>query len=80
VVLDALNLNATDFGQQTSFTAHAKDFTKATELKNKFQSSSMFTNVFFQNLTDGSIAPGNTNLGAYPVAVTISAKLNKVGS
>jgi hypothetical protein len=80
VILDALNLSATDFGQQTSFTAHAKNFTKATELKDKFQSSSLFTNVFFQTLTDGSAAPGSTELGDYPIAVTISGKLSKAAN
>jgi hypothetical protein len=73
VVLDGVNLSAADFGQQTSFSAHAKTYDKAKELKQNFQNSKLFTNVYFQNLTDS----GDTK-NPYPIAVTISAKLNKV--
>jgi hypothetical protein len=75
VVLDSINLSAADLGQQTSFSAHAKTYDKAKELKQNFQDSKLFTNVYFQNLTDSGVA---TN--TYPIAVTISAKLNKVAN
>mgnify|MGYP003606722857 CR=1 FL=1 len=79
VILDGINLNATDFGQQTAFSAHAKNYTQASKLKENFQSSKLFSNVYFQNLSEGS-ASGSTAGSNYPITITISAKLNKVGS
>lgn len=77
VVLDGINLNATDFGQQTAFSAHAKNFAQATELKVNFQKSKIFSNVFFQSITDTD-SSGEDSTNTYPLAITISAKLNKV--
>lgn len=74
VVLDSLNLNAADFGQQTTFSARAKSYADATRLKESFQNSKVFTNVYLQSLTDSSSEQG---AAAYPVTVVISAKLNK---
>lgn len=74
VTLDNITVNAEDFGKQISFSARAKSYDKAMELKDKFQSSKIFSNVFFQNLTDST--GGQTN--GYPVTVVISAKLNEV--
>lgn len=76
VVLDAINLGASDFGQQTSFSAHAKSYAQATQLKENFQSAKVFSNVYFQSLTDNS-ASGDELSKSYPIAVTISAKLSK---
>ena len=79
VTLDAINLTAADFGKQTSFAAHAKTYDKAAELKKNFQSSKMFTNVFFQSLTDGGTGGTGTSVNNnYPITVTLSATLNKV--
>ncbi len=77
VVLDSINLTADSFGQQTSFSAHAKTYDKAIELKERFEESDVFSNVFFQSLTDsdGSSEGGSS---AYPIAVTISATLENV--
>ena len=77
VTLDSLNLTAADFGQQTSFSARAKSYDKATELKKNFEGSKIFTNVYFQNLTDSN-ASSSSGTNPYPIAITISAKLNKV--
>lgn len=74
VILDSLTLNATDFGQQTTFSAHAKSYAQATELKESFEKSKLFTNVYFQNITDSA---SGEQPGAYPVAVSLSAKLNE---
>lgn len=71
VILDGISVSSDTFGQQTSFTAQAKSYAKAMELKQNFQSSTVFSNVYFQNLTDNSA-------GEYPIAVTLSAKLNEV--
>lgn len=78
VVLDGLNLTASNFGQQTSFVAHAKTYDQATKLKENFQTSTLFSNVYFQSLTDSETAAQGEGKTAYPIAVTISAKLNKV--
>lgn len=74
VVLDSINLKAADFGQQTTFSAHAKSYAQATQLKENFQKSDIFTNVYFQNITEAADAQTG---GAYPFAVELSAKLNK---
>ncbi len=73
VVLDNLTINATDFGKQTTFLAHAKGYDQAEALKEKFQSSKLFSNVYFQ-----SISKEESSDSGYPVAVTLSAQLNKV--
>ena len=71
VILDGISVSSDTFGQQTSFTAQAKTYDKAMELKKNFQDSTVFSNVYFQNLTDNAT-------GEYPIAVTLSAKLNGV--
>lgn len=79
VIMDGISLSSADFTQQTSFTAHAKTITQATKLKENFQKSPMFSNVYFQSLTDQSIpTDGNTVKSTdYPIAITISVKINK---
>lgn len=76
VVLDNVNIDASHFGKQTTFSAHAKTYAKATELKERFQKAeSLFSNVYFENLTDNGVASGSQTPPGYPIAVTISAKL-----
>lgn len=77
VVLDNISLTSTSFGQQTTFAAHAKTDADAMALKNSFQKSPLFSNVYFQNLSDNSLA-NEPMFANYPIAVTISAKLNPV--
>lgn len=74
VVLDGLSINSTDFGKQLSFSAHAQSVERATKLKQNFEESKAFSNVYLQNVTDDATSGSKT---AYPVAVTISAKLNE---
>lgn len=76
VVLDSLNISDSTFGQQNSFSAHAKSYVAATKLKENFQSSKLFSNVYFQSLT-ASNSPSDSS---YPVSVVISAKLNRIES
>jgi hypothetical protein len=76
VILDSINLTSTQLGQQTSFSAHAKTYENATKLKENFQSSPLYSNVYFQTLSSG--ATDGTSTADYTIAVTISAKLNKV--
>lgn len=80
VVLDSINLKAADFGQQTTFSAHAANYTAAIQLKQNFQSSKVFTNVFFQTLTDANVGTAGIPDQQYPISVSISAKLNKAGA
>lgn len=76
VILDAITLNSLTIGQQTSFTAHAMTYDDATQLKTNFQKSNLFSNVYFQNLSSNPQVGGQGS--PYPVAVVLSAKLNKV--
>lgn len=64
--------NATAAAQQIVFQAQAKDYAAAEKLKQNFQSSPLFSNVYFQGLSDDTA----TNKSKYPVKVTMSAKLN----
>jgi len=73
VVLDSINLNAANFDKQMVFAAHAKSYDEATKLKQNFQNSKLFSNVFFQSLADEESGTS----GGYPIAVTLSAKLKK---
>ncbi|MFZ1360603.1 MAG: PilN domain-containing protein [Candidatus Saccharimonadales bacterium] len=70
-VLDNVNLSAQDFGNQMTITAHAKDYAAVSQLKQNFEQSTVFDNVFFQNINTGSD-------GSYPITVDISVKINKV--
>ena len=81
VVLDGIDLNTTSFGQQTSFTAHSKTIAQATQLKKNFQASDIFSNVYFQSLTDSGAqddsTQGTTSASPYKIAITLSAIINK---
>lgn len=92
VVLTQIDIKKDTFGQPVVFSAYAKSYEQATKLKENFQKSDLFTNVFLQNLSDAS---GNSQGGGtgnsdgegegeaasesqYPITFTISATLNKV--
>lgn len=81
-VLDGLSLGAVVGGgpaatttttQQIVFQAQSKDYATAEKLKQSFQSSPLFSNVYFQGLTDNSKDGAG---GKYPVKITMSANLN----
>lgn len=75
VILDSLNLNATTFGQQTRFSAHATTYAVAEQLKQNFQTSKYFTNVYFETL--GYDTSGQDQVSKkYPVTITFDATLN----
>ena len=59
--------------QQIVFQAESKDYATAEKLKQNFQSSPLFSNVYFQGLTDNS---KDKTTSKYPVKVTMSANLN----
>lgn len=77
VILTNLNLSQATFNQQTVFTAQAKTYDDAIALKQSFQSSKLFSNVYLQSV---SSTPGGGGTEDYPVSVTISAKFNKTGA
>lgn len=74
VTLDNINLNAKDFGSQTMVAAHAKDYNAVTSLKQNFENSKLFSNVYFQTINNTT---DSTNK-SYPISVNISVKINKV--
>lgn len=78
VLLDGLALNADDFGKQMTFTANAKSYTEAAQLKQNFQNSKLFSNVYFQSINNQQQSNSQGADSAYPVQVTLSAQLNKV--
>ena len=74
VVLDNVNLSAKDFGNQTVIAAHASNYDAVTQLKQNFQQSKVFSNVFFQTISESSDAADKN----HPISVSISVKINKV--
>lgn len=81
VILDGISLKAGDFGKQTSFSASAKTIEQATQLKENFQNSKMFTNVHFQSVNSANAANSTDGAAAstsYPVQVVLNVQLNKV--
>lgn len=74
VVLDNVNLSAKDFGNQTVISAHAASFDSVAQLKQNFQQSKVFSNVFFQTINNA----GDTGDDKHPISVTVSVKINKV--
>lgn len=74
VVLDNINLSAKDFGNQTVIAAHASNYDAVTQLKQNFQQSKVFSNVFFQTINDTGDSPDKN----HPISVNISVKINKV--
>ncbi len=83
VILNGLNLTTATIGQQISFTAQAVSYDAAAELKSNFQGEvdskekPLFTNVYFQSLSNNAGGESSSSGNPYPITVTISAKLNK---
>ncbi len=75
VILDGINLTAADFGKQISFSSHAKSYDHVIELKEKLQKSTLFSNVYFQDIVNTTTGSNETK-SPYPIAVTVSAQLN----
>lgn len=76
VILDDISLAAQDFGNQTVISAHATNYDAVTNLKQSFEQSKLFENVFFQSITVEAPQDGKSN--KYPITVSISVKINKV--
>lgn len=74
VVLDNINLSAKDFGGQTMIAAHAKNYSAVTNLKQNFENSKLFSNVYFQTINNSTDSASRD----YPISVNVSVKINKV--
>lgn len=69
VILDGLTLDESTATEPIMFRARAKSKDIAEELKHSFQASSLFTDVYFQNISQ-------EKTGDYPFTINLSAKLN----
>ena len=82
VVLDTISLQNTSINQQSTFSLHAKNYAKVSELKDSLKKSKVFSNVSLQNVQANSeYVPGGSGGGLYSdyqVSLTLSAKINKV--
>lgn len=77
VILDSINLQADNIGKQTTFLARSKSYAKAIELKDRFQNSKVFTNVFFTSVNEtGDVSNGGAS-SSYPYAISINATIKK---
>ncbi len=74
VLLDAITVKDSDIGTPVQFSAHAASAEKAALLKESFQNSELFSNVFLQNISNAN----ESSSTGYPVTFTISAQMNKV--
>jgi Tfp pilus assembly protein PilN len=74
-VLDKITLNSASFtGTPVTLKAYAKTTANAVALREKFQSSPIFTNVNFSSVTDSAGIPG------YPVSVTMTLVVTKAAT
>lgn len=70
VVLDTLVLDSATFGSPMVLTANAKDYPTVLALKDSLQSSSVFSDVSIQSIT-------NSSDGAYPLTAAFSVTIRK---
>ncbi len=71
VVLDSINLSPSIFGSPTNMQFYTKTTSEALSLKDKIQTSPLFSNVSFQTLSS------NSQTTDYPVSATLSVTINK---
>lgn len=72
-VIDSLSLNSKIFESSVTLTIYAVSTDAALKLKEKFQSSSLFTGVTFQSITNSN----TTKSEGYPVTASVSLSINK---
>jgi len=81
VVLDSITLDSKSFGTPSTFTARAKSYDAALNLKDSFQRSSIFSNVYFSSIAkESSGSDENSSANEYPFTVTINATIAKDGA
>jgi Tfp pilus assembly protein PilN len=74
VVLDSLNLSPATIGAPTTMQFYAKTTKDALALKDKLQTSALFSNISFQTLSSTGQAAD------YPVSATLKLTINKSAS
>lgn len=75
-VLDQITLDAKSFtGSPISLKAYAKNNDTAVILRQKFQTSKLFSNVNFQSVSDSS-----SGVPGYPVSVSLTLVISKVSA
>jgi len=74
VVIDNLTLDPKTFGTASVMTAHCKTVDDATALKESFQNTTLFSNVYFASL---STSEGDAT--GYPITVSLNVTMNKAG-
>ena len=73
VIMQTFNLDSSTFGTPTTINVQAKNVEAAVNIKDTFQSSSLFSDVHFQTIgTEES--PENPD---YPVSVSMNVTINK---
>ncbi len=72
-VLESLTLTPTTFGTPTTLTIHAKSTDDALSLKDKFQTSALFSNVSFVSLTNSAQSQSTS----YPITAVMSLTINR---
>lgn len=71
VILKNLDLDAQTFGAPTTISVQARSYAAATELKDSFQASTLFSDVHFQSITSSADA------GGYPFTVVLGVTIQK---
>lgn len=72
VVLNNLSLDSSQFGKPTVFSAKAKDYSDVLALKSALQSSSLFSDVSIQTISNSTSAQDE-----YPLDVSLSVTIRK---
>lgn len=72
IVLSSLSLDADSFGQPVTLTAMAHSYDDSIRLKNAFEQSPIFSDVYLQSVTQG----GGESGGSYPVTISINVVIN----
>ncbi len=75
IIIDKLTVNNASIGKSMVITAHAKTADLASQLKDNFAKSPLFSNFVLQSVTNT-----NSSQSAYPVVVSISVTIIKGNS
>ncbi len=75
-VIESLNLTPDSFGKPTTLTIHAKSTDDALAVKDKFQTSPLFSNMSFVSIANDN--SGQTT--GYPITAVLNVTINKVST
>jgi len=75
-VIDKMSLNAASFtGTPVSLKIYTKTNEATVALRQKFQSTPLFSNVNFE-----SVSGSSSGIAGYPVSISLTLTLNKAGA